>query len=146
MERNLGQDAMGQSEISSRSLGWPRSGSSRRAHNRRGGQRRVPCAAPRLRRLHSRIRLIAAFVSGQDALPGRVGYGTVQVRRCESGADFVMPDQRLPEPTESPTPAPAPQADSAQQSGAASADLMPSIPDNPAAPLAAPTSQDRSPN
>ena len=57
-----------------------------------------------------------------------------------------MPDQRLPEPTESPTPAPAPQADPAQQSGAASADSMPSTPDNPAAPLAAPASQDQGQN
>jgi hypothetical protein len=90
--------------------------------------------------------LIAAFVSSQDALPGRVGYGTVQVRRCESGADFVMPDQRLPEPPESPTPAPAPQADAAQQSGAVNANLMPLTPDNPAAPLTTPTSHDQGPN
>jgi len=60
-----------------------------------------------------------------------------------------MPDQRLPEPTESPTPAPAPQADVQSGSEAAMADLMPFTPDSPAAPLAAPTelsAQDQGPN
>jgi len=60
---------------------------------------------------------LSTFPFSSD-LPGKARYGTVQVRRCESRADFVMPDQRLPEPTELPTPAPVSQAERQLQSGA----------------------------
>ena len=77
--------------------------------------------------------------------PSQACYGTVQVRRCVSGAGFWMPDQRLPEPIESLSPAPAPQAEVQRQPGseAASANSMTSTPDTQAAPLDRPSSQEQ---
>src|ERR1700678_1259191 len=98
--------------------------------------------------LRRREATLSTFPSSSDP-PGKARYGTVQVRRCESRADFVMPDQRLPEPTELPTPAPASQAEGQQQSGTEAGgqeiNPMQSTTDNPV--VAAPTaSENQSPN
>jgi hypothetical protein len=79
-------------------------------------------------------------VEGIWAFPvHKVRYGTVQIRRSESGTTFGMPDQNLTKPPELPTPAPANQV--AQQPGSQSVNLelnrMSPAPNSSATPISA---------